>query len=101
MTIKSTPIKPSTFITGFSFFTGACIAGESIPHFHYTGSSSRKHAILQAVKVFAVNWRDKFAGCKAEKHAGREIVFADTVAKLEVLVEHGSECERNRLGWTC
>ena len=34
---------------------------------------------------------------EAEDHSRREVVFSDSMAELEVLVEHGAERERNRL----
>lgn len=41
--------------------------------------------------------RDEAAGDEAEDHAGGEVVFADTVGELEVLVEHGAEGEGDGL----
>lgn len=41
--------------------------------------------------------RDEAAGGEAEDHAGGEVVFADAVAQLEVLVEHGAEGEGDGL----
>lgn len=39
----------------------------------------------------------KAAGHKAEDNARREVVFSEPVAQLEVLVEHGTQGEGNRL----
>lgn len=39
----------------------------------------------------------KAAGHKAEDNAGREVVFPEPVAQLEVLVEHCPQGEGNRL----
>lgn len=44
-----------------------------------------------------MNRRDEATGDEAENDAGREVVFADAVGQLEVLVEHGAEGEGNGL----
>lgn len=44
-----------------------------------------------------MNRGDKFAGYKAEKYAWREVVFADAMTKVEVIVEHSTKRERYRL----
>lgn len=43
--------------------------------------------------------RDKFPGCEAEEDTWGEVVFANAVAELEVLVEHGAEGQGNGLEW--
>lgn len=35
--------------------------------------------------------RDEFARCEAEEDPRREVVLADALTKLEILVEHGGE----------
>ncbi len=57
----------------------------------------REHAVLHAVQVAAVNGRDEAARHEAEDDTRCQVMLAEAVAKLEVLVEHGAEWERNRL----
>lgn len=45
-----------------------------------------------------MNRRHEFAGGETPKNSWGEIVFADAVTKLEVLVEHCTKCKRYRLG---
>ena len=40
---------------------------------------------------------DEAASDEAENDAGSKVVFSESVAELEVLVEHGAEGEGNRL----
>jgi hypothetical protein len=58
---------------------------------------SRQHAVLQAVKVLAVDGWHEFSCCKTGEHMRRKVVLANSVAKLEVLVEHCRECKGNGL----
>lgn len=53
----------------------------------------RKHAILQTIEILAVDGWDEFARRETEEDAGGEVVFADSVSELEILVEHGAEGE--------
>lgn len=69
-----------------------------MPNLEDAGAAKREHAVLQAVEAFAVDRGHEAAGGEAEDDAGREVVLADSMAELEVLVEHGSEGERDRLG---
>jgi hypothetical protein len=41
-------------------------------------------------------WHE-FADCKTRKDAGGEVVVADAMSELEVLVKHGAKGERDRL----
>ncbi len=43
--------------------------------------------------------RDEAAGGEAEEDAGGKVVFAEAVAELEVLVEHGAQGEGDGLCW--
>lgn len=72
-----------------------CIDGG--PHVHDSGPLGRQHAILQTIKILAIDGRDEFAGEETEKHTWRKVVLAYAGAKLEVLVKHGAEGQRNRL----
>src|SRR5438034_11022768 len=74
------------------------VLGQAHPHGKNSSALRWQHAVLQAVEVLAVNRRHESTSCEIEDHARRKIVFADTMAKLEVLVKHGSEGERDRLG---
>ncbi len=47
-----------------------------------------------------MNGRDEAAGGETENDAGGEVVFADAMAQLEILVEHGTEREGDGL-WDC
>ena len=40
-----------------------------------------------------MNRRYEFPGCEAREHAWGEIVFADAVAQLKVLMEHGAKSQ--------
>jgi hypothetical protein len=40
----------------------------------------------------------EFACCETQEHARRDVVFADAVAELEILVEHGAEGKGDGLG---
>lgn len=71
------------------------------PDFHHPGPAGWQHAVLHAVQVAAVDRGHEAAGDQAQDDTGREIVFPETVSKLEVLVEHGSEREGNRLYQIC
>jgi len=44
-----------------------------------------------------MDWGNKFAGDETKENARREIVLANSLAKLEVLVKHCAECERDGL----
>lgn len=48
-----------------------------------------------------MNGRDEATGGKAEEDARGEVVFAEAVAELEILVEHGAEGEGDGLFWGC
>lgn len=52
-----------------------------------------KHAVLQAIKVLAVDRRDKLPRDEAQEDAGREVVFPQAVAELGVLVDRLREGE--------
>ena len=67
------------------------LLGQSVPHLKDASPLSREHAVLETVETFAVDWWDEAAGSKVEENAWREVVFADTVSKLEILIEHGPE----------
>lgn len=67
--------------------------GEHCPHLGHPSSPSGQHAVLHAVQVAAVDGWYEAAGDQAEDNAGCEVVFAESVAKLEVLVEHGTQRE--------
>ena len=43
--------------------------------------------------------RYEFAGCETEKDAWRDIMFADAVAELKVLVEHRAEGQGDGLAF--
>lgn len=73
------------------------LSSQSMPHIHYSSSARGEHAVLQTVEVLAVDWRYEFASGKTQKDAWRQIVLADTIAELEVLVEHSTECKRDGL----
>ncbi len=70
---------------------------QASPKLTDTGAAGWKHAVLQAVQIPAVNRWHEAAGCQAQDDAGRKVMFADAVAELEVLVEHGAEGERDGL----
>lgn len=38
-----------------------------------------------------MDWWYEFSGCETEEDPGRKIVLSDSVAKLEVLMEHCAE----------
>lgn len=77
------------------------LLSQPTPHLKNTCPPRRQHAILQAIEAFAVDGRDEAAGGEAEEDAGGEVVFADAVAELEVLVEHGAKGEGDRLWVLC
>jgi hypothetical protein len=70
---------------------------DSSPHFPHGGSASWQHAVLQAVEILAVDGRNVFPCQEAEEDAGREVMLADAMGHLEVLVEHGTEGKWDRL----
>jgi hypothetical protein len=69
-----------------------------MPHIHNPRSARRQHAVLEGIKVFAVDRGHEFACCETQEHARRDVVFADAVAELEILVEHGAEGKGDGLG---
>ena len=60
-------------------------------------SSGGKHAVLKAVEVLAVDWRHKLTAHETEEDTRRDVVLPDTVAQLEILMEHCFQRQRNRL----
>ena len=64
---------------------------EGAPHFPDAGATGRQHAVLQAVEVLAVNGRNELARNQAEEDARGEVVLADALGHLKILVEHGVE----------
>ena len=70
---------------------------QSVPDLHNLSPTRRKHAILKAIEVPAVYWGDKLPSSKVIHHFYGQIVFAKSLSKLEVLVKHGSQRQRNRL----
>jgi hypothetical protein len=68
-----------------------------MPHIHDSSSSCWQHAVLQTIQILSVDRRYEFACHETEENSWREIVLADTVAELEVLVEHCAEGEGDRL----
>lgn len=67
------------------------------PDLRHPRATSWEHAILHAVQVAAVDGGHESAGDKTEYHPRREVVFAETMAQLEVLVEHCAERKGDRL----
>ena len=61
-------------------------------------SPRRQHAVLHAVQIAAVNRRHEAARHETEDDTRCQVMLAEAVAKLEVLVKHGAEREGNRLG---
>lgn len=70
---------------------------QRVPHLHDASPARGEHAVLQRVEGLPVDRRHEAAGDEAEEHAGGEVVLADAVAHLEVLVEHSRESKRYRL----
>lgn len=70
---------------------------QSRPNLHHSRPPSREHAVLHAVEDAAVNGRHKTTRHQAEDDAGVEVMLAQTVRQLKVLIKHGAEGERNRL----
>jgi len=66
------------------------LLGQPSPKFDDARTSCWKHAVLQTVEVLPVYWRNKASGSQTKYNTGRKVVLADAVAKLEVLIEHGS-----------
>ena len=61
------------------------------PHLEYRRALGWQHAILQAIEAFAVDGGHEAAGDETENDSGREVVFAESVAELEVLIERCTE----------
>jgi hypothetical protein len=107
--IKSTslPMAPPTtsirYITTRHFYDTATTIGMSlpfrqpVPDLKHAGTVCREHAVLHTVEVSTVYGRHELAGDEAQNYAQGEVVFAQPVAELEVLVEHGAEREGNGL----
>jgi hypothetical protein len=89
---------PVDFQIEHSLFLWGLGSRQCIPHVPNTSTTSRQHAVLQAVKILAVNWWYEFACCETGENMRRKVVLANAVAELEVLVEHCRECEGNGLG---
>ena len=81
--------RPATRAMGFSRLC------QNRPDLCHAGPAGRKHAVLHAVQIPAVDGRHEAAGEEAEDDLRGKIVFAQSVAKLEVLIEHGAESEGN------
>lgn len=76
--------SPAASITAFLRLREHC------PYFSHSCSASWQHAILHAVQVAAVDGWHEAAGDKAEDDPRCEVVLAEAVAELEVLIEHGT-----------
>ena len=61
----------------------------------YSAISRRIMTALEAItpdlEIFSVDGRHEFACCKTKEDARGRVMFADAVAKLEILVEHSAE----------
>lgn len=68
------------------------------PDLGHACSPRRQHAVLHAVQIAAVNRRHEAARHETEDDTRCQVMLAEAVAKLEVLVKHGAEREGNRLG---
>ena len=70
---------------------------EAGPCFQDARTLRGQHAVLEAVEALAVDGREELAGEEAEDDAGREVVLVDPMTQLEILVEYGSQRQRDRL----
>ena len=70
---------------------------ERRPHFPNAHPLGREHAVLETVQVLAVKRGHQLAGQQTKEDPGREVVLADPLAKLKVLIEDGLEGERSGL----
>lgn len=70
---------------------------QSRPNLHHPRPPSREHAVLHAVEDPAVNGWYEAARHQAQDNARVEVVLAQAVCQLKVLIKHGTEGERNRL----
>ena len=68
------------------------------PQLRDPGSLSRQHTVLKTVKILPVDRWHKSARDQAEEDSRRKVMLPDAVAELEILVEHCTEWEWNRLG---
>ena len=70
MPVESPSTQTSTVVDRSFLLDTASIRGQGIPHLHDASSSSRKHAILQAIKVLAMDRRDELSRGETEEDVG-------------------------------
>lgn len=95
------PIAPAlgahVAVRGFRPLLIVLVRRQARPELEDAGSAGGQHTVLQAVQVLAVDGRHEAPRDEAEEDTGRDVVFADAVAELAVLVEHVPEAEGDGL----